>query len=108
MIAQQLFLDVQEFGRQAKQVRCGATEGPGVGGLGVAVLGRGLGLEGWGAGWGAATCACALARLHALSHICCVYFVPLQAGVDASQLESYRQLWRMVAPEPEQADTIVF
>lgn len=29
---------------------------------------------------------------------------PAQAGVDAAQLDSYRQLWQMVAPE-EQKDT---
>ena len=42
------------------------------------------------------------------SHIRGAGCAPLQAGVDASQLESYRQLWRMVAPEPEQADTMTF
>ncbi|KAL4443325.1 hypothetical protein ABPG75_011062 [Micractinium tetrahymenae] len=49
MIALQLFLDVQEFGRQAKQ-----------------------------------------------------------AGVDATQLESYQQLWRMVAPDEQAAAPISF
>ena len=31
----------------------------------------------------------------------------LQAGVDAAAIDSYRQLWRLVAPE-EQADAVSF
>lgn len=34
--------------------------------------------------------------------------LPAQAGVDAAQLESYQQLWRMVAPEEQAGEPISF
>lgn len=32
----------------------------------------------------------------------------VQAGVDAAQLESYQQLWRMVVPEEQATEPISF
>lgn len=63
MIAQQLFLDVQEFGRQAKQVRCSAGEGLGV-------------VFGWGTGRSSAACARAVGAMRALSHPRCGLCAP--------------------------------
>lgn len=102
MIGQQLFLDVQEFGRQARQVRA-LTACPVVGSSGrCAALGtarRARVVKGRASG-------CYIPSLTQL-HPSSPHPPPEQAGVDAAALEPYRQLWATVAPEG-QAGTIAF
>lgn len=99
MIGQQLFLDVQEFGRQARQVRrrrraCGARS------RASPRVPRAC-LEVRAAQRSAAPPRPLLRRPPVLP------LTLAQAGVDAAALEPYRQLWATVAPEG-QAETIAF